>query len=503
MALALPKTSAVSGEDIIRELETARYRPDTALRAGAECAGEIAPAVIEVVNLAAASVYLVPKQANLLFWGIHAVAAGRCTELYQPLVRWLRRASDDELDRHLGDADTENLTGILLSVFDGDATPIIDLCLDPTGDGVARCVALEVLARLTFDGAVARSTTIELLTRFEREQLAAPRNFAWVGWQHAVVLLGVEELRERMHATWEDGRNPERELDRDDCDMTLSKARALAPGDASLFEEYHIVAIKDPVAALHWLKPRADNQNEYAAGPLDSDPGALFALRAHEIDWLKGFFAHKYGPSVAALEVADGFFCGVIAAPGTARCPDYLSKFWEAGPLSAVRGVRPFDNSEQQEHVHSLLTRHWNAILRRLETRARHAPLLDRRVEPEGAYWAIGFVSAMSLRGEEWAQLNRDDLLAGLVVALAGLAGRTELLQRKLTDSERWDIVDALPVTLQTTYDRTHGRVDPLARRPLSFYNAGVKIGRNEPCPCGSGKKYKRCCGSPDKLARY
>ena len=25
-----------------------------------------------------------------------------------------------------------------------------------------------------------------------------------------------------------------------------------------------------------------------------------------------------------------------------------------------------------------------------------------------------------------------------------------------------------------------------------------AKIGRNERCPCGSGKKYKRCCGSPD-----
>jgi SWIM/SEC-C metal-binding protein len=23
----------------------------------------------------------------------------------------------------------------------------------------------------------------------------------------------------------------------------------------------------------------------------------------------------------------------------------------------------------------------------------------------------------------------------------------------------------------------------------------GTKIGRNEPCPCGSGKKYKKCCG--------
>ncbi|RYZ84342.1 MAG: DUF1186 domain-containing protein, partial [Proteobacteria bacterium] len=21
-----------------------------------------------------------------------------------------------------------------------------------------------------------------------------------------------------------------------------------------------------------------------------------------------------------------------------------------------------------------------------------------------------------------------------------------------------------------------------------------VKIGRNDPCPCGSGKKYKKCC---------
>jgi preprotein translocase subunit SecA len=24
---------------------------------------------------------------------------------------------------------------------------------------------------------------------------------------------------------------------------------------------------------------------------------------------------------------------------------------------------------------------------------------------------------------------------------------------------------------------------------------SGKKVGRNEPCPCGSGKKYKKCCG--------
>ena len=27
-----------------------------------------------------------------------------------------------------------------------------------------------------------------------------------------------------------------------------------------------------------------------------------------------------------------------------------------------------------------------------------------------------------------------------------------------------------------------------------------VKVSRNEPCPCGSGKKYKKCCGSKDTV---
>jgi SEC-C motif-containing protein len=30
---------------------------------------------------------------------------------------------------------------------------------------------------------------------------------------------------------------------------------------------------------------------------------------------------------------------------------------------------------------------------------------------------------------------------------------------------------------------------------PVTIVRAGPKIGRNDPCPCGSGKKYKHCCG--------
>ena len=39
-------------------------------------------------------------------------------------------------------------------------------------------------------------------------------------------------------------------------------------------------------------------------------------------------------------------------------------------------------------------------------------------------------------------------------------------------------------------------QTDTRARQPISpIVNSGPKIGRNDPCPCGSGKKYKNCHG--------
>jgi preprotein translocase subunit SecA len=37
------------------------------------------------------------------------------------------------------------------------------------------------------------------------------------------------------------------------------------------------------------------------------------------------------------------------------------------------------------------------------------------------------------------------------------------------------------------------GRAGGATKQPLKV--AGKKVGRNDPCPCGSGKKYKKCCG--------
>jgi len=36
---------------------------------------------------------------------------------------------------------------------------------------------------------------------------------------------------------------------------------------------------------------------------------------------------------------------------------------------------------------------------------------------------------------------------------------------------------------------------------PVEPTSPDRKVGRNDPCPCGSGKKYKKCCGRPDRSA--
>ena len=41
----------------------------------------------------------------------------------------------------------------------------------------------------------------------------------------------------------------------------------------------------------------------------------------------------------------------------------------------------------------------------------------------------------------------------------------------------------------------TRGADTAAKEAPRNPVKAGKKIGRNDPCPCGSGKKYKNCCG--------
>ncbi len=78
-----------------------------------------------------------------------------------------------------------------------------------------------------------------------------------------------------------------------------------------------------------------------------------------------------------------------------------------------------------------------------------------------------------------------------------------DLLDKALASKDHWRffLADvATPAQLAARFAQLYnellqrlGRTD----RPVlhaSFLGAGKKVGRNDPCPCGSGKKYKKCC---------
>ncbi|MBM3851946.1 MAG: hypothetical protein FJ399_02185 [Verrucomicrobia bacterium] len=51
----------------------------------------------------------------------------------------------------------------------------------------------------------------------------------------------------------------------------------------------------------------------------------------------------------------------------------------------------------------------------------------------------------------------------------------------------------------KSEFVRTDGRwlfTRTLRSGPAPFRSTAPKVGRNEPCPCGSGKKFKHCCGA-------
>ena len=56
---------------------------------------------------------------------------------------------------------------------------------------------------------------------------------------------------------------------------------------------------------------------------------------------------------------------------------------------------------------------------------------------------------------------------------------------------------DEKPLDEKAAFERIDGAwfyTGPVRQGPAPVRSAQAKVGRNDPCPCGSGKKYKQCC---------
>ena len=204
------------------------------------------------------------------------------------------------------------------------------------------------------------------------------------------------------------------------------------------------------------------------------------------------------------MEQLDGYLTAVVLAPGDA-VP-------EAEWLPAVWGGKPprWEGADDEAAATRLLRLAHETAARRVRVPGddytmEHALLWWLPEDPEadhgddvdiGAAWAGGFLDGMALRDAAWDEwIAADDWIGEVEDHVEALAVGSHPPETEggapvpLTYDERLEIHAALPDMLHDVHCH---RIESLT--PREPVRRAATPERNDPCPCGSGRKYKKCC---------
>jgi len=211
-------------------------------------------------------------------------------------------------------------------------------------------------------------------------------------------------------------------------------------------------------------------------------------------------FLEGVGPAAMNLEKLDGFFAALICGPDMVMPSEYLPQ--------VCGGEFSFDNDEQANDILGLLMLHWNFIagelLRTLQEPHVYLPVLleDDAGVARANDWALGFMRGLQMRPQSWRELLESEEHGGPMVVIMLLAHEHDpdpgMRPPTIPEDKRED----LPVELTASLTRIYRYFEPhrrsLTRAPQQEPRRREvpKVGRNESCPCGSGRKYKHCCAS-------
>src|SRR5215212_10024551 len=195
------------------------------------------------------------------------------------------------------------------------------------------------------------------------------------------------------------------------------------------------------------------------------------------------------------LSDLDGFLTGIAIGPELVKPSEWLPVIW--GDEEPV-----FEGIEQARTVIGVIMGRYNEILRVLDTDPEaYDPLFWEGPDGEviAADWAEGFADAIRLRPEAWRPLLEDREALVMLVPILALCGDAEggsPLELDLEDdadllAQAPELIPACMAGIDGFWKERRGRPKAGSGRAKS-----AKVGRNDPCPCGSGHKYKRCCGA-------
>ena len=216
------------------------------------------------------------------------------------------------------------------------------------------------------------------------------------------------------------------------------------------------------------------------------------------------YVKHPDGEEAPSIGYVDGALAGLLLAPEPIPPEEWLPRL-RAGPEVAFA-----DPADGARLARLLQVRQAEIAAELLEGGGVFAPVYEADEEGRTIWqlWLLGLGGVLTLYPEHWeGMINSDDedvgaAALGLVSLLATLPGfRSALSAEEDQDlSELGDLTaeapDLLPYFVETLYRRQLGleRVVMTDEPPLQPATS-MKVGRNDPCPCGSGRKFKKCCG--------
>jgi uncharacterized protein len=201
----------------------------------------------------------------------------------------------------------------------------------------------------------------------------------------------------------------------------------------------------------------------------------------------------------------NGFFSALAIHPVTVMPNTWLPWVWD---ISGACRQPEFASQQAAEKGMGLLFTYFNSVVRQLtDDPEGYEPLYEElQIEPDEARmlaaedWASGFMLGVMIDEEVWNRTFGDEngrLVLAPFAMMSGLfdeaAGSDEeqlaKMKEELVDELGFTVVDLQEFWAPWRQEYLTRQDDGRTERSES------RIGRNEPCPCGSGKKYKQCCG--------
>ncbi|KHA54541.1 preprotein translocase subunit SecA [Aeromonas hydrophila] len=212
-----------------------------------------------------------------------------------------------------------------------------------------------------------------------------------------------------------------------------------------------------------------------------------------ELDLLSSFLEGA-GPSAMNIEMLDGFFAALICGADTVLPSEYLPHVFGEEHC--------FDSHDQATEILGLVMRHWNTIaselLRTLEKDDVYLPVLlaDADGLVHGNDWAHGFMRGIQLRPYSWQELIGSEEFGGPMLPIMILTHEHDpdpaMRPPEITPDKRDELLMMMIAGMTHIYRYFAPHRQSTAKEPLRRLSR--KVGRNELCPCGSGRKYKHCC---------